>query len=42
LPDGQIVKLTKLRPGQQATVLQMPVGPRATAAEPEPQDLATV
>jgi hypothetical protein len=29
-----------LRPGQQATVLQMPVGPRATAAEPE--HLATV
>ena len=42
LPDGQIVKLTKLRPGQQVTVLQMPVGPRATAAEAEPQDLATV
>jgi hypothetical protein len=29
-PDGQIVKLTKLRPGQHATVLQMPVRPRET------------
>ena len=42
LPDGQIVKLTKLRPGQHATVLQMPVSPRASMAEPEPNDLATV
>ena len=42
LPDGQIIKLTKLRPGQHATVLQMPVGPRATAAQPELEDLATV
>jgi hypothetical protein len=28
LPDGQIVKVTKLRAGQHATVLQMPVSPR--------------
>jgi hypothetical protein len=42
LPDGQIVKLTKLRPGQHATVLQMPVNQRAITAEPEPHDVATV
>jgi hypothetical protein len=28
LPDGQIVKVTKLRPGQDATVLQLPTSPR--------------
>jgi hypothetical protein len=37
LPDGQIVKLTKLRPGQHATVLQMPVSPREITPETEPQ-----
>ena len=42
LPDGQIVKLTKLRPGQQGTVLQMPVGPRELAPETEPHDMAIV
>ena len=42
LPDGQIVKLTKLRPGQHATVLQMPFSQRAITAEPEPHDVATV
>jgi hypothetical protein len=42
LPDGQIVKLTKLRPGQHATVLQMPISQRAITAEPEPHDVATV
>jgi hypothetical protein len=42
LPDGQIVKLTKLRPGQHATVLQMPVSQRASMAEPELNDVATV
>jgi hypothetical protein len=42
LPDGQIVKLTKLRPGQHSTVLQMPVSPRALTPEAEPHDLATV
>jgi hypothetical protein len=42
LPDGQIVKLTKLRAGQHATVLQMPVSPRELTAEAELQDLARV
>lgn len=42
LPDGQIVKVAKLRPGQHATVLQMPVSPRAITAQPEPHDVATV
>ena len=42
LPDGQIVKLTKLRPGQHATVLQMPVSPRALTPEAEPHDVAIV
>ena len=42
LPDGQIVKVAKLRPGQHATVLQMPVSPHAITAEPEPHDVATV
>jgi hypothetical protein len=36
-PDGQIVKLTKLRPGQHATVLQMPVRPREITPETEPR-----
>jgi hypothetical protein len=39
LPDGQIVKLTKLRPGQHATVLQMPVSPLAITPEAEAQEL---
>ena len=42
LPDGQIVKLTKLRAGQHATVLQMPVSPRELTAEAELKDLARV
>ena len=29
-PDGQVVKLTRLRAGQHATVLQLPPSPRAT------------
>ena len=29
-PDGQVVKLTRLRAGQHATVLQLPASPRAT------------
>jgi hypothetical protein len=38
-PDGQIVKLTKLRPDQRATVLQMPASPRQIIArETEPLD----
>ena len=35
-PDGQIVLLTSLREGQQATVLQLPAEPK-TAAESEAQ-----
>ena len=42
LPDGQIVKLTKLRPGQHATVLQMPVSPDALTPEAERQDVSVV
>jgi len=42
LPDGQIVKLTKLRAGQHATVLQMPVSPRELTAEVDLKDLARV
>jgi hypothetical protein len=38
LPDGQIVKLTRLRPGQHATVLQMPAV--ATADEVERRHLS--
>jgi hypothetical protein len=40
LPDGQIVKVTNLRPGQHATVLQMPASPREITPEAEPQELA--
>jgi hypothetical protein len=42
LPDGQIVKLTSLRAGQHATVLQMPVSLDAITSEPERQSVATV
>ena len=35
LPDGQIVLLTKLAPGQHATVLQMPASPREIMPETE-------
>jgi hypothetical protein len=42
LPDGRIIKLTTLREGQHATVLQMPVSPRAFTPEPELQNVATV
>jgi hypothetical protein len=42
LPDGQIVKVTKLRAGQHATVLQMPVSPREITPEAELQDVAVV
>src|SRR5262249_43229431 len=42
LPDGQIVKVTNLRPGQHATVLQMPASPNALRPEAEPKDVATV
>jgi hypothetical protein len=39
LPDGQVVKVSKLRPGQQATVLQMPVSPDALNRKPESQEV---
>jgi hypothetical protein len=39
-PDGQIVLLTFLREGQQATVLQLPVEPK-TVSEAEAQRRAT-
>ena len=42
LPDGRIVKLTTLRAGQHATVLQMPASPDAFTSEPELQSLVTV
>jgi hypothetical protein len=42
LPDGQIVKVTKLRAGQHATVLQMPVSPREITPAAEPHDVAIV
>jgi hypothetical protein len=42
LPDGQIVLLTKLAGGQHATVLQMPVTPRAITSDTEPHDVAIV
>ncbi len=32
-PDGRVVLLTRLRPGQYATVLQLPVRPYATEAK---------
>jgi hypothetical protein len=34
-PDGQVVKLTRLREGQHATVLQLPAAPRATSEAEE-------
>jgi hypothetical protein len=43
LPDGEIVLVTKLAGGQHATVLQMPVSPRATTPEKtEPYEVAPV
>jgi hypothetical protein len=39
-PDGQIVLLTLLEEGQQATVLQLPVMEDARASEPEKRGLA--
>jgi hypothetical protein len=40
LPDGQIVKLTKLRPGQHAIVLQMPASLREFTPKGEPHQVA--
>jgi hypothetical protein len=42
LPDGQIVKLTTLRAGQHATVLQMPMSLPTVTSEPDLHDMATV
>jgi hypothetical protein len=42
LPDGQIVLVTKLKEGQQATVLQLPASPRTTTPEAQPHDLIVV
>jgi hypothetical protein len=39
-PDGQIVLLTRLRPGQVATVLQMPAGTRSHVARPTAQEVS--
>ena len=39
-PNGQIVKLTKLRPDQHATVLQMPASVREITPEAEPYHVA--
>jgi hypothetical protein len=42
LPDGQIIKLTTLRQGQHATVLQMPVSPHATPQDAKLEDAAAI
>ena len=42
LPDGQIVKLTTLREGQHATVLQMPVRPQAAPQDAKLEDAAAI
>ena len=39
LPDGQIVLVTKLAGGQQATVLQMPARPQQITPETEPHEV---
>lgn len=41
-PDGQIVLLTQLCEDQQATVLQLPAGPRATAHNAQMHDSLAV
>jgi len=35
-PNGRVVLLTRLRPGQHATVIQLPASQRTTTAEPTP------
>jgi hypothetical protein len=42
LPDGQIVMVTKLREGQQATVLQLPAKGLENTSEQVPQRSVTV
>jgi hypothetical protein len=41
-PDGQIVLLTALREGQEATVLQLPAAPRTTEEAEEQKRVAVV
>jgi hypothetical protein len=41
LPDGQVMLLTRLRPGQKATVLQLPAQPRAPD-EVKPREAAQI
>ena len=41
-PDGQIVLLTRLSPGQQATVLQLPAAPRTAEEAEEHKRVAVV
>jgi hypothetical protein len=41
-PDGQIVLLTELCVGQQATVLQLPLAPRTAEEEEEQKRIAVV
>lgn len=41
-PDGQVVLLTLLREGQQATVLQLPAQPKATDDVAIPQQVAYI
>ena len=41
-PDGQVVLLTLLREGQQATVLQLPAQPKTTEDDAIPQRVAYI
>jgi hypothetical protein len=41
-PDGRTLLLTRLRPGQRATVIQLPAGQHATPAAAEPTDQTAV
>lgn len=38
-PDGRVVLLTRLRPGQRATVIQLPVETTAAPAEPHATEM---
>ena len=40
-PNGRTVLVTRLRPGQHATVIQLPAGQRSTAEEPVADTAAT-
>ena len=41
-PNGRIVLLTRLRPGQRATVIQLPAGERSAPTAVEPREQAAV